>query len=96
MNADFLHESMEEMVSSMLLPISFFMFVRRVIGQVVLEKENNRLRKEREILKKAAALLIYVRGRLWGSQCRIYMLISCGYSVNRLVTCINDLACDDS
>ena len=38
-NADFLHESMEEMVSSMLLPISFFMFVRRVIGQVVLEKE---------------------------------------------------------
>ena len=31
------------MMSAMFLPFSFFMFIRRVISQVVLEKENGML-----------------------------------------------------
>lgn len=34
-----LKESMDQMMSNMLLPAGFFMFCRKVIGQIVLEKE---------------------------------------------------------
>jgi hypothetical protein len=36
---DMLQEGLQEIMSAMLLPLAFFLFVRRVIGQVVLEKE---------------------------------------------------------
>ena len=36
-------ENMDSMMSNMLLPISFFMFCRKTLGQIVLEKEKGNL-----------------------------------------------------
>jgi len=89
-------ESMDTMMSNMLLPVGFFMFCRKVLGQIVLEKDKGLIEYlKMNGMKEAAYNLSFVLHETFINGTLICLLLDAivyrrqeedAYTVNELLT----------